>query len=113
MSVEISKLPDIAMIKLHGHLDAVTAPRQEPEILTLINSSTIPLVVDLSEVNYVSSEGLRLFMVMAKTARQNNLPIIFASPTAMVREVLEVTMFIKILTVAPSVTQAVKDLRSQ
>lgn len=107
MSVEISNRPNLTIITLSGHLDAETSGYCEAELVEMIVQSLVPLVVDLSNVTYASSEGLRLFMVMAKKAKENNLPIVFANPTPFVREVLEVTMFIKIIDLVDSVQEAI------
>lgn len=92
------------------HLNASTSALIEAETLETVNSSEAPLIVDMSKVTYMSSEGLRLLMLIAKKAKSRQLPLVVAAPGPMVLEVLEVSMFTKILTISPSVEQAIREL---
>jgi len=51
------------------------------------------LVIDMSEVSYISSVGLRVFMVAAKQVKAQEGRIAVAGLTPMVKEVFEITRF--------------------
>ena len=65
------------------------------------------LVLDLSGLEYVSSAGLRCFMLAAKQARAQNGYLAVAAVQPLVQEILEISKFTLVLRVLPSVREAV------
>jgi anti-anti-sigma factor len=60
------------ILALSGKLDTTNAKTFEDKILGLINSGAQRLVVDLSQLEYVSSSGLRVFLLAAKRLHRSN-----------------------------------------
>lgn len=84
-------------IKLAGRLDTTTAPQLEAELKQSISSIT-SLVLDFSELEYISSAGLRVLLATQKVmSKQGNMVIRNINET--ISEVFEVTGFSDILTV--------------
>ena len=82
---------------LAGRLDTSTAPQLEAEL-----KQTLPgmqkLVLDLQELDYISSAGLRVILTAQKIMnRQGKLVICHVNATIL--EVFEVTGFCDILTI--------------
>lgn len=81
-------------ITVTGRLDTVTTPQLERELNL---DGVTELLFDISGVEYVSSAGLRLFLMAQKTmAKQGSMAIKGACPV--VREVFDITGFSGILT---------------
>jgi anti-sigma B factor antagonist len=83
-------------IALAGRLDTTTAPQLEGELKTSLDS-VIALLMDFSELEYISSAGLRVLLSAQKVMnKQGKMVIRHANETIL--EVFEVTGFIDILT---------------
>lgn len=84
-------------ISLEGRLDTTTAP----ELETVVDASLAgveTLVMNLGQLEYVSSAGLRVFLKMQKLMNaQGTMKIIRVNETIM--EVFEITGFVDILTI--------------
>lgn len=88
----------VKVAALKGRLDTATAPAVESRLLALLGGGG-KLVVDMAEVHYVSSAGLRVLLKAAKQAKANGGAFAVAGPQAPVREVLEISGFDKILAI--------------
>ncbi|MBQ9415082.1 MAG: STAS domain-containing protein [Clostridia bacterium] len=86
-----------ALFTLAGRLDTTTAPELEQAISASLNGITA-LVLDMAELTYVSSAGLRVLLSAQKAmAKQGTLTIRNVNETVM--EIFEVTGFSDILTI--------------
>ena len=84
-------------IVLAGRLDTTTAPQLEAELKHSIDGVTA-LSMDFTELEYISSAGLRVLLAAQKVMnKQGSMVIRHANETIM--EVFEVTGFIDILTI--------------
>jgi anti-anti-sigma factor len=69
MTFEIEELEGpLAVAKVSGRLDTLTAPDFSEQALAAIDAGHTRLVFDLSQVEYVSSAGLKAFLTAAKHA---------------------------------------------
>ena len=80
-------------IKIIGRMDTITTRECEKQLTPLWTQPAPHLVIDCSELSYVSSAGLRLFLVMQKqtTALKGSLRLIGMQP--MIRETFNLTGF--------------------
>ncbi|MBN2009938.1 STAS domain-containing protein [candidate division KSB1 bacterium] len=62
---------EIAVLNIKGYLDAHTAPKLEEEIQSLMNEQKYKIVVNFSELTYISSAGLGVFMGFIEPIREN------------------------------------------
>ena len=84
-------------IVLEGRLDTNTAPELEEELKASLDGIT-ELVFNISDLDYISSAGLRVLLSAQKTMnRQGTMKITGVSDTIM--EIFEVTGFTDILTI--------------
>ena len=60
----------VSILRLKGFLDAHTAPRFEDEIQKLLGQDRYQIVVSMSELNYISSAGLGVFMGFIEEIRE-------------------------------------------
>lgn len=85
-----------------GKLDTLTARTFEAYIDERIENHSGPLIVDMSDVDYISSFGLRSILIAAKKLTPYGRRFVLFSPNPSVLEVLRVSGFLKIVTVADS-----------
>ena len=84
-------------IRLRGRLGTATAPQLEGELKTSL-AGVQKLVLDLEELEYISSAGLRVLLSTQKTMKkQGSMVVRHVSPIVM--EVFEMTGFSDFLTI--------------
>ena len=84
-------------IGLEGRLDTVTAPQLEGELRADLDGVT-ELILDLKDLDYISSAGLRVLLSTQKTMnRQGSMTIRNVKPEIM--EIFDVTGFVDILSI--------------
>jgi len=59
------------VVEVTGRLDAVTSPAFEKEIIAFFSNPAQGLVLDLGQVDYISSAGLRVMLLGAKKAKES------------------------------------------
>jgi len=92
-------------------LDTTTAKTIEDRILAHIDSGERRLAIDLTGLEYISSAGLRVFLLAAKRLDSAQGRIALCALTEPVREVFDVAGFISIFAIYDSHQEALKDLQ--
>ncbi len=84
-------------VALEGRLDTGTSPQLEAELKTAVNGIE-ELVLDLANLEYMSSAGLRVLLSAQKVMnRQGSMKVIHVNET--ISEIFEITGFSEILTI--------------
>ncbi len=87
MEISTARQGDAEVISLRGRMDAVTAPEFEKTISDLIAQGKRKFHVHLSDLEYISSAGLRTVLVIAKRLGAEGGEIVFSGLKGLVREV--------------------------
>ena len=82
---------NIRMIKLAGDLDILGVGKIETPFAGYCAGEKPRVVVDLSEVNFLASIGIRLLTLTAKSVANRGGRMVLLHPTPDVRHVLEIT----------------------
>jgi len=77
MEIIERRTADIVTLSLCGKLDATTAKTFEEKILALIESGDRRFIIDLAQLDYVSSAGLRVFALAGKRLDRVNGKLVF------------------------------------
>ena len=97
MTIEIKKNTENTIIKLVGRLDTTTAPALDKTINEDI-ADTKHLVLDVKELEYISSAGLRVLLsAQKKMQKLGSMKVTHVREEVM--EVFEMTGFADILTI--------------
>ena len=107
MEIQIRFVKDIGVMSVKGSIDALTAPDLYKALSNQIAEGHAKLVVDLDELEYTSSAGLRALLEAVKEARNNNGDLRLASIQPNVEKVLRISGFTSILQIYPDVDPAV------
>ncbi len=94
-------------VHLKGGLNARTAPELEIELEPML-VGVKKFVVDLSELDYIASAGLRFLLKAAQTIEKDGTMTV-ENPNSEVREIFERTGFDTILTIIPEASEQSRD----
>ncbi|MCI5509357.1 MAG: STAS domain-containing protein [Oliverpabstia sp.] len=98
MTIEKTLTGETLILKVIGRLDTSTAPQLEAEMNDSLDSAK-DLILDFSELEYISSAGLRVILKAQKIMnKQGTMKLTGVNDTVM--EVFDITGFSDILTFA-------------
>ncbi len=108
LSVTSQKLEgqSIAVLRLAGRLDATTVSQLERALTDAQLSGDRVIVIDLSDLTYISSSGLRVLLTGRSNARKQGGDVFLCNLRAPVREVFEMVGFTAVFTIFDTLEQA-------
>ena len=112
MDIKTERADGALIAKAEGRIDGVNARDFEEAMKAAISSEDSVVVIDLENLSYISSAGLRVILLIAKTLRKRNAELMLCSLSDPIREVFEISGFDKIIPVHQSREQALSTLGS-
>lgn len=94
------------MLVLAGRMDAENAPQFEQECNAVVAEGSTSMVVDVGDLAYVSSMGLRSFIALAKTLQAKGGELRICRLQGLVKQVFEITGLIRSFPVFESLDSA-------
>jgi anti-anti-sigma factor len=93
---------EIHIIRPQGRLDSSTSPHFEEEMLGAIGAGAQKLLIDFSELNYISSAGLRVILLASKRVKANFGRLALCCISRQISEVFDISGFSKIFDIQPT-----------
>jgi anti-anti-sigma factor len=115
MNVRLENLGSTTILVPSGRLDFAAAEGFQKQVELVLTGAVKPppaLIFDCSELEYVSSAGLRVFLMAAKTAQRRNIALSLCSLRPAVREVLDLSGFSRVITLHPDRAAALASVPS-
>jgi anti-anti-sigma factor len=109
MKVSSRRFANAVVLHVEGRLDQDTCVDFTRDLMTHVDSAAHDggaVVLDLSSLDYVSSAGLRCFMLASRQAKAHQGRIYVAALQPMVKEIFEISHFNLVFQVFPSVREA-------
>lgn len=110
MDIVMKKEERALIVSLKGKMDAATAPELEKKITDLIADGEKCFVIDLQDLDYISSVGLRVFLVIAKKMKTLNGQVLISNLKGVVKEVFSISGFSSIMKIYGTKEEALKDI---
>ncbi|GMU43906.1 MAG: STAS domain-containing protein [Xanthomonadales bacterium] len=102
MEIQVTREGDVAVLSPLGRIDSATSPEVEQVVDQQLALGSTRLLFDLAHVDYVSSAGLRVFLVAGKKAQRAAGRIALCNLSPTVREILVIAGFDRVLATAAS-----------
>jgi len=99
--------PEVSVISVKGYVDTTTSTDLEDSLKRLLGKGRYDIVIDLGDVNYISSAGWGIFISEIKEIRENGGDLKLAAMIGDVYEVFELLEFQTILESFDTVEEAV------
>lgn len=113
MNIDYQTRGDALILKPSRRIDASSAAAFEEAASSLLEIGPKRIVIDASELDYISSAGLRAMLTVAKKAKSAGGGLTFADARNNVKEVLAVSGFDSIFGIQDSVAQAIGTLEGR
>jgi len=110
MQIAEEQLGAVLVIAPSGRLDSGTAKAFEDAVMKHFAAAGPATVIDLADLGYVSSAGLRVLLMAAKRAKVQNRKLALCGLSSSIREVFEMSGFTKLFDIVPARAEAVAKL---
>lgn len=113
MQIQHLSRDGVVVIAPSGRIDTTTSGAVDEAIRRSVDGGTRHLVVDFAEVEYISSAGLRVFLVLAKRMRDLQGRLVLCGLPEPVRQVFRLAGFMPLFLIEPSRDAALAKLAPQ
>jgi len=107
VDIRVSELEQVTLVEVIGRVDSLNAAELGTSLSNAIDEGNTNIVLDLSQVSYMSSAGLRELVSAFKKVRRVSGDLRIAQPSTRVQEVLEMAGLDTIFQIFPTQTDAV------
>ena len=83
-------------LSVEGRIDTITSQELDNEIHNELNNFD-SLIIDCTDLEYISSAGLRVLIATQKILKAENIPLVIKNVSAPVNEIFRMSGFNKIL----------------
>ena len=110
--IEIVRQNDVVIARLEGDIDLANAPTVTATILEAIPNDALGLVVDLGDVRYIDSVGIRMLFTFVRSLHASRQGMAVAiPPDSLVRKLLKITHLDEATVFRATVDEAVVSLQ--
>ena len=97
MQVTITNEGGVSLVTLCGRLDTTNADQFQIDIAPLMEGENPRIEVDCTDMEYTSSQGLRLFLMLQKSVTSRGGSLVMKNMKPQVKEVFDITGFSNII----------------
>jgi anti-anti-sigma factor len=108
MDIEIALVENIARVRLKGRLDTPGVDQVEGKFIASVVTGGKNAVVDLSQVSFIASMGLRMFIGIAKNLKRHNARMVLFAPQSQVREIFNTVLMHEIMPIVADEAEAIR-----
>lgn len=106
MEIVFDTINEATVAAITGRIDSTTAKELESKLIPMISSGTRKLVVDFAKVDFISSAGLRVLLLVAKKLKQAEGKIALCCLKDTIKEVFDISGFSSIIPIFPGRDEA-------
>ncbi|CAN7530131.1 STAS domain-containing protein [Rhizobium sp. LjRoot30] len=104
VDVVFEKINAVTVASIAGRLDGVSSPQVERALIGQLDANR--LILDISGLNYISSAGLRVILMVAKRLKQIGSTFTIVGIQPHIQELFEISGFLTIIDTARSRDEA-------
>jgi anti-sigma B factor antagonist len=105
LSTKLSRQSDIWLLKLNGNIDSATAPlmwstdNSAALVQEMVQAQVKKLAIDLTDVDFIDSHGLRVLLNAHKDFSHENIQIILQNPNPHLKRLLRIMQFDRVFVI--------------
>ncbi len=109
MNVTEQQLNDYLVVSVEGRLDTNQSEGFEKKMMEILQQGHKKIILDCKGLNYISSSGLRIFLIMQKKMMGTGGTFKVASMQPGIKEVFDMSGFSMIFNIFNDLDSALKD----
>ena len=110
MDIAIEQANGVAVMKVSGRLDTISAPEYQEKFQELVAQGERRVAVDSTCLDYVSSAGLRSILIGLKAIKSAGGGLAFFGMPEVVQDVFRMTGFSNLFPILATREEALKEL---
>lgn len=99
MAITTERSGEALIAKTEGRVDGSNAREFQSELESVISADDRAVVLDLADLTYISSAGLRVILLVTKSLRDRNARFAVCNLSESIREVFSISGFDQIIPV--------------
>ena len=110
MKISIKTFEEVALVELSGDIDAKTAQAVQEKILPLAQPGS-KILMDMTEVAYMSSAGFRVLVLLSRQASAQNVKFVLVGLSKKIQDAMSITGFLRFFTTCETLELGLKALK--
>ena len=98
-------------VALSGRLDIDGVKAVELDFTSAVSGKAQSAIVDITEVSFIASLGMRMLLSAAKNLRAHQCKVVLYKPQPVVQEALETAGFSTVMPIVSDLTQALEEIK--
>lgn len=94
MDLKEEQVGDVTVVQVKGRLDSTTSPVLGERLTALLDAAKARVLVDFSQLEYISSAGFRVLLQAGKRAEQSTAKLVLCGVSGKVRQLFDLGGFL-------------------
>ena len=112
MGISSERVDGVLILQAWERIDSTNARDFEAAAMSEIGADDRAVLIDMSDLSYISSAGLRALLVVAKALRSRNARFALCVLVDRIKSVFEISGFDRIIAIHPGRKEALASLRA-
>jgi anti-sigma B factor antagonist len=100
---------DIAVVQIYGPLDTIAAYTFQEKMNTLISTGVYKYIIDLKNLEYISSAGIGVFPGMVLELQKHNGGVVFVHVSEKIHKLFDMIGLMAIFEIKDTLEEAIKE----
>lgn len=96
----------VLVVAPEGRIDGINALQFQEAVNGKIDNSVSGVVINMGDLNYISSAGLRAVLLISKALQQREAKLVLCALQAPIREVFQISGFDQIIAICDDLNEA-------
>lgn len=107
MNIVEKKQDDVMLLEIHGRLDTTNYRELEDRMINLMEKEK-KIIIDCKEMNYISSAGMRVFLMALKHLKNNDGQLRLSGLTDDTKQIFDVAGFATFFDIYNTAEEAIR-----
>ncbi len=114
MKIEVAEFDGPALVlKAEGRINVLTAEGFQDDTMDAISSSPHDVIIDATDVTYLSTAGLRAFLLVSRTLAANNRSLHICNLKPYIFDVFKIIGFHNVIPIHPDLDSVLTAIESK
>lgn len=113
MEVGFNKIENVTILSIKGRADISSAPKLENACRKILESHEKDIILDGTQLEFISSAGLRALLKLAKEVKKNAGRLAIAHVNDLVRNIFEISGFVELFPIYDNVVKALSHFQEK
>lgn len=108
MNVSVTNAAGYSVVSVYGRVDTTNADEFEKLVMEVVNTGVSKIILECSGLNYMSSSGLRVFLIIHKKMMASKGQLVLCALQPGIAEIFDISGFTSIFSIFPDLDSAEK-----